>query len=141
MDTYTNGRAMDESPVPNSSFNKDLNTDASNALFELEKGLLSVCIFHLFIYHPIYSIVLVLNSSGHHNNPNLLPQVQKCQNFYHHALKKNTNLSKFLNCFKIKISHSFIQLIRIAKFKDRRTMWSHCSAVVNFGKISFSIVG
>ena len=40
MDSFTNGRSMDESPVPASNFNKDLNTDASNALFELEKGLL-----------------------------------------------------------------------------------------------------
>ena len=40
MDSFTNGRSMDESPVPTSNFNKDLNTDASNALFELEKGLL-----------------------------------------------------------------------------------------------------
>jgi len=36
-------RSNDESPIPTSSgFNKDLNTDANNALFELEKGLRSL---------------------------------------------------------------------------------------------------
>ena len=60
MDTYTNGRAMDESPVPNSSFNKDLNTDASNALFELEKGLLSVYPYAFFIY--LFTIPFIQSS-------------------------------------------------------------------------------
>lgn len=70
MAMFANGRPLDDSPVP-TNFNKDLNSDASNALFELEKGkwykyffsFYSSAIQATLILKPILFAIFVNNST------------------------------------------------------------------------------